>query len=258
MRTPSLKEHERLDDLMRSGRHIIQNTQEFCFSLDAVLLAHFPHLHHRQRVLDLGTGTGVIPLLIAEAAGHIDAVELNPVMADLARRNVELNGLTDKIAVQEGDYRAIGTLYARESFDWVLVNPPYRPVAEGQANQLRGVARARHEVTATLEDVVTAARYALRFGGRLAMVHLPERLAEIIEALHQHQMEIKRLQMVQPKAGRAPNMMLLEAVVGGAPGGLRVLPPLIVHEADGRYTAAIREIYGDEGDGGAAEKGKEG
>lgn len=251
----ALKENERLDDLMHKGRHIIQNTQEFCFSLDAVLLAHFPRLHKNQRVLDLGTGTGVIPLLIAEHVAHIDAVELSPVMADLARRNVALNALTEKITVQEGDYRAIETLYARESFDQVLVNPPYRPVSEGQANQLTGVARARHEVTATLEDVVTAARYALRFGGRLAMVHLPERLAEIIEALHRHQMEIKQLQMVQAKAEKAPNMMLLEAVVGGAPGGLRVLPPLIVHEEDGSYTEAIRQIYGDAED---TETGKEG
>lgn len=241
-----LKENERLDDLMRCGRKIIQNTQEFCFSLDAVLLAHFLPLKRRQRVLELGTGTGVIPLIIADEVARVDAIELSPVMADIARRNVIMNELTDKIFVTEGDYRAIRDIYRAESFDVVLANPPYRPVEHGDVNKLSGVARARHEFTATLNDVVTAARYALRFGGKLAMVHLPERLGEIIVALHEHQMEIKRLQMVQPKDGKAPNMMLLEAVVGAAPGGLRVLPPLIVHEADGSYTQAINEIYGIE------------
>lgn len=244
MREPELKPHERLDDLMKSGRHIIQNTQEFCFSLDAVLLAHFPRFHRRQYILELGTGTGVIPLIMADEVAHVEAVELSPVMAELASRNVWMNELEHKITVREGDYRAIRGMYPAETFDVVLANPPYRPVAHGQANRIQGVARARHEFTATLDDVVTAARYALKFGGRFAMVHLPERLGEILVALHEHQMEAKRLQMVQPKAGKAPNMMLVEAVVGAAPGGLKVLPPLIVHEEDGSYTEAIREIYG--------------
>lgn len=244
MRETELKEHERLDDLMKSGRKIIQSTQEFCFSLDAVLLAHFPRLYPRQNVLELGTGTGVIPLLIADEVRHVEAVELSPVMAELAARNVRMNELEEKITVREGDYRAIRSLYPAESFDVVLANPPYRPVAHGQANKIRGVARARHEFTATLEDVVCAARYALKFGGHFAMVHLPERLGEILVALHEHQMEAKRLRMVQPKTGKAPNMMLIEAVVGAATGGLKVMPPLIVHEDDGRYTREILSIYG--------------
>ena len=237
---------ERLDDLLYKGRRIIQNTREFCFSLDAVLLAHFPQWRAHQRVLDLGTGTGVMPLLIADYVRQIDAVELNPVMAELAARNVRLNDLEDKITVRQGDYRQIRDLYRPESFDVVLVNPPYRPVSHGTANKLSGVARARHEFTATLEDVVTASRYALRFGGKLAMVHLPERLTEIVAALHRHQFEMKRLQFVQPKTGRKPNMMLIEAVVGASPGGLSVLPPLIVHGEDGSYTKEIRRIYGME------------
>ncbi len=243
MRAVNLKEHERLDDLMKSGRKIIQNTQEFCFSLDAVLLAHFPRLYPRQSVLELGTGTGVIPLLIADEVAHVEAIELSPVMAELASRNVYMNELEQKISVREGDYRVIRELYPAESFD-VLANPPYRPVAHGQVNKMSGVARARHEFTATLEDVVKAARYTLRFGGHFAMVHLPERLGEILVTLHEHQMEAKRLRMVQPKAGKAPNMMLIEAVVGASPGGLKVLPPLIVHEEDGSYTQEILAIYG--------------
>lgn len=247
MKKVELKANERLDDLMYQGRHIIQNTQEFCFSLDAVLLAHFMSYKSRQKVLDLGTGTGVMPLLIADAVARVDAIEISPVMAELAARNVAMNELADKIFVRQGDYRSIRELYQAESFDVVLANPPYRPVAHGQVNKMSGVARARHEFTATLRDVVAAARYALRFGGHFAMVHLPERLGEIMVALHEKQMEAKRLQMVQPKAGKAPNMMLIDAVVGAAAGGLKVLPPLIVHDDAGNYTETIRQIYGMEG-----------
>ena len=164
-------------------------------------------------------------------------------MAELARRNMALNGLAEKIQVQQGDYRRIGELYEAESFDLVLVNPPYRPVNHGQQNALRGVARARHEVTATLADVVRAARYALKFRGRLAMVHLPERLGEILVALHENQLEAKRLCFVQPKADKDPNMVLIEAVVGAAPGGLKVERPLIVHGTDGSYTEEVLKYY---------------
>ena len=112
-----LREHERLDDLMFRGRKIIQNTEEFCFSLDAVLLAHFPRLHKKDRVLELGTGTGVIPLLIADGVKAVEAVEISPVMAELAQRNMVLNDLTEKVRVRQGDYRSIEELYRPESFD---------------------------------------------------------------------------------------------------------------------------------------------
>ena len=238
-----LQANERLDDLVKSGRKIIQNEAEFCFSLDAVLLAHFPNYKKSFRVLDLGTGTGVMPRLIADEVREIQAVEINPVMAELAARNMRLNGLEEKITVRRGDYREIRELYAPESFDLVLVNPPYRPVNHGQQNALHGVARARHEVTATLADVVWAARYALKFRGRLAMVHLPERLGEILVALHENQLEAKRVCFVQPKPDRDPNMVLIEAVVGAAPGGLKVSRPLIVHAADGSYTEEVLKYY---------------
>ncbi len=169
---------ERLDDLLCSGRHIIQNKEQFCFSIDAVLLARYPRYRKSWRVFDLGTGTGVMPLLIADEVKEIHALEINPVMAELAQRNVQLNGLEDKIHVQQGDYRRIRELYPAESFDCVIANPPYRPLQQGTVSALEGVASARHEVTATLEDVVKAARYLLKFHGKFAMVHLPERLGE--------------------------------------------------------------------------------
>ena len=243
--TAVLRPNERIDDLCMGGRQIIQRTDEFCFSMDAVLLAHFPQLTGRERVLDLGTGSGVIPLLIADHAAAITAVELSPVQAELAARNVQLNNLTEKITVREGDYRDPPALFACASYDVVFSNPPYRPVGRG-AVSMGARAAARHELTATLADTVHAASYALRHGGRLAMVHLPERLGEIILALHAEHLALKRLRMVQPRADRAPNLMLIEAVRGASPAGMRHEPALVVRDGEGRYTDEIRRIYGQE------------
>ena len=240
-----LNEHSlRVDDLMKSGRRIIQSADEFCFSMDSVLLAHFPKLKRKYKVLDLGTGTGVMPLLIVDEVNHIYAIELSPTMAEIARRNVELNELGDKISVIEGDYRNLRNYFKAESFDLVLANPPYRAIGSGAVNEVEGIATARHEFTATLEDVVTAARFALKYHGIFCMIHITERFCEIVDVLHRHQFEMKRLRLIQPKFNRSPNLMLIEAIVGGAPGSLKVLPPLIVHNNDGSYSDEIKLIYG--------------
>mgnify|MGYP000947389099 CR=1 FL=1 len=238
-----LHPNERIDDLSLGGRQIIQRTDGFCFSMDAVLLAHFPHMTGRERVLDLGTGTGVIPLLIADHAAAVTAAELSPVQAELAARNVRMNQLTEKITVREGDYRDPSALFSCGAYDLVFANPPYRPVGRG-ALSMGGRAAARHEITATLADVVRAAAYALRHGGRLAMVHLPERLGEIIPALHAAGLAMKRLRMVQPRMDKAPNLMLIEAIKGAVLTGMRHEPALIVRDAQGQYTEEIRVIYG--------------
>ena len=239
-----LREGERLDDLMRSGRKIIQNAAEFCFSMDSVLIAHFPKFKKKFKVLDLGTGTGVIPLLIADEVEKIFAIELNKKMFETAKRNVELNNLSEKISVVEGDYRLHRKIFSAESFDLVIANPPYVPVKNGEVNKLHGVARARHEFTATSADVVTAARYVLKFHGSFCMIHLASRLCEIIDALHRHQFEMKRLQLIQPKLNREANLIMFEAIVGGKAGNLKILPPLIVHEENNSYTDEIKKIYG--------------
>ena len=240
----NINEDERIDDLMRSGRKIIQSTNEFCFSMDSVLLAHFPNYKRKYKVLDLGTGTGVIPLLIADEVEHVTAIELNKKMASIASRNVSLNDLDDKIDVIEGDYKNLRNYFKSETFDLVLANPPYRALGSGAANDISGVANARHEFTATLDDVVKTARFALKYHGRFCMIHICERLCEIVETLHQHQFEMKRLQLIQPKRNRSPNLMLIEALVGGSPGYLKIEPPLIVHNDNDSYTDEINAIYG--------------
>ena len=239
-----LNEGERLDDLMKSGRRIIQIENEFCFSKDSVLLAHYPKIKRKYRILDLGTGTGVIPLLIADEAEHIDAIELNPKMAETAKRNVKINALEEKISVIEGDYRNLKKYFKAESFDLVTANPPYRAIGSGAVNETEGVATARHEFTATLEDVIKAARFALKYHGKFCMIHITERLCEIIETLHRHQFELKRLRLIQPKISKEPNLMLTEAMVGGAGNSLKIEKPLTVHNEDGTYSDEIKKIYG--------------
>lgn len=239
-----LGEGERLDDLMRSGRKIIQHDKEFCFSMDAVLISHFPKFKKNFKVLDLGTGTGVIPLLIADEVEKIVAVEINSQMAEIARRNFFLNNLQEKISLVEGDYKNHRELFKAESFDLVIANPPYVPVKNGEVNKFQGVAYARHEFTATLEDVVKAARYVLKFHGAFCMIHLASRLCEIVDSLHKNQFEMKRLRLIQPKKNRDANLIMLEAIVGGKAGNLKILPPLVVHEENNSYTAEIKKIYG--------------
>lgn len=239
----NLQENERIDDLLAGGLRIIQNKTEFCFSLDAVLLAHFVTQRQRARGLDLGTGTGVIPLLLSDKVAHIDAIEINPITCELAQRNVALNNLQDKITICHGDYCKVEQYYPAESMDFVVANPPYRQINQGQLNNLDGVASARHEISAKLADVVAAASYVLKPKGRFAMVHLPERLGEIMVELHKYKIAPKRLQLVQPKLNKAPNILLIEGVKNGQPGGLKVLPTLIVHEEDGSYTKPLLAYY---------------
>lgn len=238
-----LKENERIDDLLAGGLKIIQHNNEFCFSLDAVLLSHFATVRKNQKGLDLGTGTGVIPLLLSPYVKHMDALEINPVTAEIAMRNMKLNNLEDKIQVQQGDLCRIEDYYKQGSMDFVVSNPPYRQINQGHINLLDGVARARHEITAKLDDVVRAASYVLKYHGRFAMVHLPERIGEIMVVFHKYKIEAKRLRLVQPKRNKSPNIVLIEGIKEGAPGGLKVEPTLIVHEDNGEYTKPLLKYY---------------
>lgn len=243
--TIELKEGERIDELHRNGYRIIQNERLFCFGMDAVLLSGFAKVKEGERVLDLGTGTGIIPILLAAKTEgeHFTGLEISKTSADMAQRSVALNGLSERMDVVLGDIKKAGALFAPAYFDVVTSNPPYMTGGHGLVNPDVEKAAARHEVLCTLEDVVSAAAKLVRSGGRFYMVHRPFRLAEIIRVLSAHQLEPKRMQLVYPYVDREPNMVLIEAVRGGRPR-MTVEKPLIVYEKPGVYTGEITDIYG--------------
>lgn len=240
-----LKEKERLDELQRNGYKIIQNPEKFCFGMDAVLLSGFASAKSKDRVLDLGTGTGIIPILMEAKtkAEHLTGLEIQEESADMARRSVALNGLTDKIDIVTGDIREAGSIFKPASFDVVTCNPPYMIGQHGLVNPEAPKAIARHEILCTLEDVISRAALLLKPGGHFYLVHRPFRLAEIMIILNRYKLEPKRMQLVYPYVDKEPNMVLLEAVRGGRPR-MTVEKPLIIYQKPGVYMPEIYTIYG--------------
>lgn len=243
--TINLKENERLDELQRNGYRIIQNPEKFCFGMDAVLLSGFARAREGEKVLDLGTGTGIIPILLEAKtrASHLTGLEIQEESADMAARSVKLNGLQDKIAIVQGDIKEAGTLFGAASFDVVTCNPPYMIGQHGLKNPDTPKAIARHEVLCTLLDVVSQTAKLLRPGGNFFMVHRPFRLAEIMALLQEYRLEPKRMRLVYPYVDKEPNMVLIEANRGGRPR-MTVEKPLIVYEKPGVYMPEIYDIYG--------------
>ncbi|WP_371376277.1 tRNA1(Val) (adenine(37)-N6)-methyltransferase [Sporomusa aerivorans] len=238
-----LKPGERVDDLIINNLKLIQHPDEFCFSLDAVLLAHFASLRPGGTAVDLGAGTGVAGLLLlARGAQAVTGIEISADMADMACRSACLNKLEDRLSIIHGDLRRIKELLPGGHYELIVSNPPYRSVGGGYISPNDRVAMARHEVTANLTEVVAAAKYLVKYRGRFAMVHLPERLAEITLAMCQAGIEPKRLQLVYPASNKKPNMVLIEGVRGAKPG-LDVLPPLIVYTNNGCYSEEIMKFY---------------
>lgn len=240
-----LKQNERIDDLQRNNYHIIQNPEKFCFGMDAVLLSGFARVKAQSTVLDLGTGTGIIPILLEAKtqAAHLTGLEIQEESADMARRSVALNGLDDKITIVTGDIKEAGSLFNAASFDVITSNPPYMPDHHGLTNPEDAKAVARHEILCTLEDVISQAAGLLKPGGNFFMVHRPFRLAEIIVLLREYKLEPKRMQMVYPFIDKEPNMVLIEANRGGRPR-MTVEKPLIIYKEPGIYREEIYEIYG--------------
>lgn len=243
--TIDLREKERLDDLQRNGYRIIQNPEKFCFGMDAVLLSGFARAGRGELVLDLGAGTGIIPILMAAKteAGHLTGLEIQEESADMARRSVALNGLQQKIDIVTGDIKEAGTLFKSASFDVVTCNPPYMIDKHGLRNPDGPKAIARHEILCTFEDVAAQTAKLLRTGGHFYLVHRPFRLAEILVTLTRYRLEPKRMRLVYPFADQEPNMVLVEAVRGGKPR-MTVERPLILFDEPGVYTREIREEYG--------------
>ncbi len=238
-----LKENERLDELQRNGYRIIQNPEKFCFGMDAVLLSGFAGARRGDKVLDMGTGTGIIPILMAAKtkASHLTGLEIQEESADMARRSVELNGLTDRIDIVTGDIK--DKIFPPSSFDVVTCNPPYMVGQHGLTNPEEPKAIARHELLCTLEDVVNRAAYVLKSGGHFYMVHRPFRLAEIMVTMAKYKLEPKRMRLVYPYVDREPNMVLIEGVRGGR-SRMTVEKPLIIYREPGVYMPEIYDIYG--------------
>ena len=233
---------ERIDDLNRNGYRLIQDTERFRFGTDAVLLSGFTIVKKSEMALDLGCGTGVIPVLLCAKTGgsHFYGLEIDETLAGMARRSVSMNGLEDKISIHTGDIKHIQRIFTASSFDVVTANPPYYKRGGGAACEK--AAAAKHETLLTLADVAAAAAWALRNGGRFYMVHRPERLAAIINTLTEHGFEIKTLRFVQAFAHTRPELTLIGAAYRGRPH-LNVLPPLVIYKERGVYTDETHAIY---------------
>lgn len=243
--TIELKPDERLDDLQRNGYQIIQKKNGFCFGMDAVLLSGFAVVKPGERAVDLGTGTGIIPILLeAKYEGeHYTGLEIQDEVAEMAGRSVALNHLEDRVSIVKGDIKEASRIFGAASFDVVTSNPPYMNDAHGLKNPDLPKAIARHEVLCTLDDVAREAAKLLRPGGRFYLVHRPHRLIEIITALTKYKLEPKRMKMVHPFVDKEANMVLIEAVRGGK-SMIKVEAPIVVYREPGVYTQEIYDIYG--------------
>lgn len=243
----NLKNGERLDDLQLNDLHIIQNSEKFCFGMDAVLLSSFSSKTIRKNddILDLGTGTGIIPILLSAKteAKHISALEIQEESVDMAKRSVILNGLDEKIDIIHGDIKTASQFFGAAVFDAITTNPPYMNDNNGIKNPDIPKAIARHEILCTLDDIARESSKMLKPQGRLYMVHRPFRMTEILCTLSKYRLETKRICMVQPFISKEPNMLLIEAVKFGKPF-VKFEPPVIVYDTPGNYTEQLLKIYG--------------
>ena len=212
-----LKAGERIDELQRNGYQIIQNENGFCFGMDAVLLSGFARVKKGEQALDLGTGTGIIPILLeAKTEGrHFTGLEIQETSADMAQRSVCLNDLQEKVSIVQGDIKSATELFGKGSMDVVTSNPPYMTGQHGLVNPDMPKAIARHEILCTLEDVIGQASALLKENGRFYMVHRPFRLAEIMVMMSRYRLEPKRMKLVYPFVDKEPNMVLIEGLKGG-------------------------------------------
>lgn len=233
-------------DTLKNGYKVLQDSERFQFGIDAVLLADYASksLKEKESVIDLGTGTGIIPLLMVNKCktAAFTGLEVQKESADMAARSVAMNGLEGQIQIVHGDLKEAGSLFPRHSFNVVTCNPPYMIDAHGRNNEQDALTIARHEVLCTLEDVVTAADYLLATHGSFFMIHRPFRLPEIFSSLEKHKMEMKRMRLIYPFTDKEPNMVLIEARKN-AKRRLTIEPPLIVRNDDGEYTIEVQDIY---------------
>ena len=240
-----VREDETLDDLQLNGINIIQKKKAFRFGIDAVLLANYANVKNKHTVIDLCTGTGIVPFIIAgkTKAKKVLGIEIQDEFVEMAHRSVEINNLQDRVDFMCADLKDTAVLKKLERADVVTVNPPYKLMNAGIKNATDKLTIARHEVLCNLENVIAASRILLKDNGRLYMVHRPERLADIFCLMREYKIEPKRVKFVHPSAKKAPNIVLVE---GQRDGGsfLKFEEPLYVYDDKGCYTKEIDEIYG--------------
>ncbi|MDT8717293.1 tRNA1(Val) (adenine(37)-N6)-methyltransferase [Clostridium sp. 19966] len=243
----NINDDETLDDLQLKNIFLIQKKDAFRFGVDAVLLANFAKVKRNSKVIDLCSGTGIVPFILAGKtdASFITGVEIQDDMVEMAQRSVLYNNLQHRVAFLNEDIKNIDKIKKLEKVDVVTVNPPYKLINSGIINEKDKNAIARHEICCTLEDVIAASRILLKDNGRLYMVHRPERLADILCAMRKYKIEPKTIRMIHPNTKKAPNIVLVE---GQRDGGafLKWEPPLYVYDDEGNYTKEIDAIYGRE------------
>lgn len=229
--TSKLFPGERLDDLQLNGLELIQSPDRFCFGVDAVLLSDFVKVKENETVLDMGTGTGIIPILLtAKTKGkHFTGLEIQKESAQMARRSVAHNHLEDKIDIVTGDIKEAAQIFKPAFFDVITVNPPYMVYQHGLQNPKDAMAIARHEILCSLDDILRESMKLMQDKARFYMIHRPFRLTEIMIKMNQYKIEPKRLQFVHPYVHKEPTMVLIEGV-RGAKSRVRIEPPLIMYK----------------------------
>ena len=243
MKNDLVKCGERVDDL-QNGYFVIQDPKKFCFGMDAVLLSGFARVKKGETALDMGTGTGIIPILLSQRTEgkHFTGLEIQAECAEMADRSVKYNCLEDRIQIVEGDIKEAAGIFGAASFDVVTCNPPYMIGQHGLTNAHMPKAIARHEILCTFDDVANQAARVLKDRGRFYLVHRPFRLVELMAALTKYKLEPKRMQLVYPYIDKEPNMVLIEACKGGN-SRIQIERPLVVYEKPGVYTKDILELY---------------
>lgn len=240
-----LKENERIDDLEFKGYKIIQNSEGFCFGIDSVLLSDFAKdIRHNSKVMDLGTGTGILCILLAGKTKlkEIYGIEIQEEVADMARRSVELNSLQDKVKIINESILNLEKIFEKGSIDAIVTNPPYKKLNTGLQNDNEKKVISRHEITANLEDFIRISKDMLKDKGEFYMVHRPERLVDIIYLMRKYKIEPKQIRFVAPKIGKETNLVLIKGVKN-AKEFLKFDNILYVYNEDGSYTEELLKIY---------------
>lgn len=236
-------ENETLEDLQINNLFLIQKKDAFRFGMDAVLLANFARAKPGSKVIDLGTGTGIIPLLLSTKtkAKSIMGIEIQPEIAEMAERSVQGNGLSDRIQIQKFDIRECRQKLSTV-FDVVVTNPPYTKIGGGIVNPMETKAMARHEILCTLSDVIRTASELLKYHGEFYMVHRPDRLCDIMVEMRSFKLEPKELRLVCPREGETPSLILIKGLNKGN-AGMKLLPPLNIYDVNGNYSDETRIYY---------------